>query len=186
MGGASSGACAARDRFRRAPCNTVRSSGAARHVACETATGHKANPARQGPMERVGKIMAQIVIPNLFHLTGSHLHVTYSTSSIAGTPIMTYQDPQQGMSFEGDEIRTVECDLGTLVSVTLRMTVDTGSTSLSVFIPRMRIEQGTVASVHTDCVTTVHRFSIIPAFSLGQLDTYSIVPLHGTAQFVLF
>lgn len=129
--------------------------------------------------------MAQIVTPNVFQLTGSHIHITYTTSNVNGTPTMTYQDPHQGMSFQGDEIREVECDLGTLVSVTLRMTVDTGSTSLSAFIPRTRIEQGTITAIHTECVTTVHRFSVIPSFQLGQLDTYSVVPLHGTAQFVM-
>lgn len=130
--------------------------------------------------------MAQLVTPNLFQLTGSHIHITYTSSSIDGTPTMTYQDPYQGMSFQGAQIREVECDLGTLVSVTLRMTVDTGSTSLSVFIPRARIEQGTMTAIHTDCVTTVHRFSVIPSFNLGQLDTYTVVPLHGTAQYVVF
>lgn len=130
--------------------------------------------------------MAQNVTPNVFQLTGSHIHITYTSSSIDGTPTMTYQDPYQGMSFHGDQIREVECDLGTLVSVTLRMTVDTGSTSLSVFIPRARIEQGTITAIHTDCVTTVHRFSAVPSFNLGQLDTYSVVPLHGTAQYAVF
>jgi hypothetical protein len=130
--------------------------------------------------------MAQIVTPDLFQLTGSHIHITYTTSSVTGAPTMTYQDPYQGMSFHGDEIRTVECDLGTLVSVTLRMTVDTGSTSLSVFIPRVRMEQGTITAIHTECVTTVHRFSVIPSFNLGQLDTYSVVPLNGTAQYAVF
>jgi hypothetical protein len=137
-------------------------------------------------MEREGKTMAQIVTPDLYQLTGSHIHITYTTSSVDGTPTMTYQDPYQGMKFSGDQIRTVECDLGLLVSVTLRMTVDAGSTSLSVFIPRVRIEQGTLTAIHTECVTTVHRFSVIPSFNLGQLDTYSVVPLNGTAQYVEF
>jgi len=130
--------------------------------------------------------MAQIVAPNVFQLTGSHIHITYTTSGFHGTPTMTYQDPYQGMSFQGDEVREVECDLGTLVSVTLRMTVDSGSTSLSVLIPRTRIEQGTITAIHTDCVTTVHRFSVIPRFNVGQLDTCNVVPLHGTAQFAVF
>jgi hypothetical protein len=139
-------------------------------------------------MERVReKAMAQIETPNLFQLIGSQIHIMYTTSSVAGTPTptLTYQDPHQAISFHGDQIRTVECDLGTLVSVTLRMTVDTGSTSLSVFIPRMRIQQGTSAAVHTDCVITMHRFSVIPLFNVGQLDTYTVVPLLGTAEFVV-
>jgi hypothetical protein len=128
----------------------------------------------------------QTVTPNLFQLTGSHLHLTYTTTSIDGKPTLTYQDAHHGKSFRGDEIRAVECDLGTLVSVTLRMTVDAGSTSLSLLIPRMRINQGEHVAVHTDCVTTVHRFSIAPQLLHGQLDTYSVTALHGTAQSVVF
>ena len=63
-------------------------------------------------------------------------------------PTLTYQDAHHGKSFRGDEIRAVECDLGTLVSVTLRMTVDAGSTSLGLVIPRMRINQGEHVAVH--------------------------------------
>ena len=130
--------------------------------------------------------MQPTVTPNLYQLSGKHLHVTYTTTSIDGHPTLTYQDAHQGKSFRGDEIRAVECDLGTLVSVTIRMTVDTGSTSFSLFIPRMRIPQGTSAPVHTDGVTTVHRLTIAPQLSQGQLDTYTIMALQGTAQAVDF
>jgi hypothetical protein len=130
--------------------------------------------------------MQQTVTPNLYHLTGHHLHLTYSTSGLDGKPSMTYQDARDAKSFRGDEIRAVECDLGTLVSVTLRMTPDLGSTTLSLFIPRMRIAQGTSATVRTECVTTMHSTSIAPQFLQGQLDTYSVTNLHGTAQAVVF
>lgn len=126
------------------------------------------------------------VTPNTFQLSGHHLHVAYSSTSLDGKPTLTYQDAHNGKSFRGDEIRTVECDLGTLVSVTLRMTVDAGSTSFSVLIPRMRINQSEHAAVHTECITTVHRFSIVPQLQHGQLDTYSAVALAGTAQFLVF
>jgi hypothetical protein len=126
------------------------------------------------------------VTPNLYQLSGHHLHVTYSTTSFAGKPTMTYQDAHQSKSFTGDEIRTVECDLGTLVSVTLRMTVDVGSTSLSVVIPRMRVSPAGVAAVHTECITTVHSTPFAPQTIQGQADTYTITTLQGTAQAVAF
>lgn len=127
----------------------------------------------------------QTVTPNHYQLSGHHLHVTYSTSGIDGKPSLTYQDSHQSKSFKGDEIRTVECDLGTLVSVTLRLTVDVGSTTLSVLIPRMRIAPASVAAIHTDCITTVHSMPFI-AVVQGQLDTYTVTSLHGTAQVVTF
>jgi len=126
------------------------------------------------------------VTPNLYHLSGHHLHVTYSTSSIDGKPLLSYQDAHEHISFKGDEIRAVECDLGTLVSVTLRMTVDVGSTSLSLLIPRMRIIAGSSAAVRTDCVTTLHSTPFAPMVIHGQMDTYSVVSLHGTAQHVAY
>lgn len=128
--------------------------------------------------------MANTVTPNMYHLSGHGLHVTFTTAGIDGKPTMSYQDAHQAKSFHGDQLRIVECDLGTLVSATIRMTIDTGSTSFSLLIPRMQIVQGTTAAVNTYGITTVHRFSVIPQFNLGQLDTYDIVHLHGTAQVV--
>jgi hypothetical protein len=122
----------------------------------------------------------------MFQLSGHHLHVAYTTTSIDGKPTLSYQDAHSGKSFRGDEIRTVECDLGLLVSVTLRLTPDAGGTSFSVLIPHMRINQGEHAAVHTECITTMHRFSIAPQLLHGQLDTYSTVALTGTAQFAVF
>ncbi|HEU4728452.1 MAG TPA: hypothetical protein VFT22_11195 [Kofleriaceae bacterium] len=125
--------------------------------------------------------------PNLFHLSGPHLHVSYSPSSFDGKPSMTYQDDHETRSFRGDEIRTVECDLGTLVSVTLHAMPDVGSTSVSLFIPRMRISPRSSAQVTTDCVTTQHNTPFaLPENTQGQLDTYTVTNLHGTAQAVVF
>jgi hypothetical protein len=126
--------------------------------------------------------------PNLFQLSGrNHLHVTYSTSGIDGQPHLTYQDAHHTLSFRGtDQIRAVECDLGQVVSVTIRMTVDAGSTTFSFFMPRMNLPGHESTPIHTEGVTTVHRFSTVPAFNQGQLDTYNVVSLKGTAQFVVF
>lgn len=126
------------------------------------------------------------VTANLFQLSGHHLHVTYSPSSIDGKPTMTYQDQHQSKSFKGDEIRTVECDLGTLVSVTLRIMPDVGSTSLSVVIPRTRVATAGTAVIHTECITTVHSTPFAPQVIQGQADSYTVTSLRGTAQAVAF
>ncbi|HET7505819.1 MAG TPA: hypothetical protein VFK02_32595 [Kofleriaceae bacterium] len=127
------------------------------------------------------------VTPNLFNLSGPHLHVSYSPTGLDGKPSMTYQDAHQSKSFKGDEIRTLECDLGTLVSVTIRAMPDVGSTSVSLFIPRMKISPVSAAQVTTDCVTTQHSTPFaVPDAIQGQLDTYTVTNLHGTAQAVVF
>lgn len=126
------------------------------------------------------------VTPNLYQLSGQHLHVSYSPAGIDGKPSLTYQDSHQSKSFKGTEVRVVECDLGYMVSVTLRMTPDVGSTTLSLVLPRMRISPTSVAAVHTECITTVHSTPFAPQAVQGQLDTYTVTNLHGTAQAVAY
>jgi len=127
------------------------------------------------------------VTPNLFHLGGHHLHVTYATTGIAGQPTLTYQDLHHSTAFRGNQIRTVESDLGMLVSVALRVMPDVGSTLFSLLIPRMRISPTSVAPVHTYGITTVHSTPFaVPESIQGQLDTYTITNLQGTAQAVVF
>lgn len=127
------------------------------------------------------------VTPNLYNLSGHQLHVTYATTSITGVPRMTYQDPQQSLAFQGDEIRTVKSDLGTIVSVTLRAMPDVGFTTLSVLIPRIEIRPLSSTPVRTDCITTVHSTPfVVPGTVLGQLDHYTVTKLRGTAHDVRF
>jgi hypothetical protein len=126
------------------------------------------------------------VSPTLYNLSGNGLHVTYTTSGIDGQPHLHYQDSQHNLNFTGNQLRTVAGDLGTIVSVTIQMTVDSGSTSFSVLIPRINLNKGETGQVRTDGILTVHRFSVVPAFLHGQLDSYTVTPLHGTAQQVFF
>jgi hypothetical protein len=91
------------------------------------------------------------------------------------------------MSFRGNQIRTAESDLGMLVTVVLRVMPDVGSTLFSLLIPRMRIHPMSVAPVHTYGITTVHSTPFaVPEFIQGQLDTYTVASLQGTAQAVVF
>src|SRR3989442_1009713 len=104
--------------------------------------------------------------PNLFNLTGRHLHITYATSGIDGQPHFTYQDAHQTLNFRGDQIRAVECDLGMLVSVSIVRSVDSGSTSFSLLVPRIVLDGTTPAQIRTEGITTIHRFSIVPRFNI--------------------
>ncbi|HEX4171664.1 MAG TPA: hypothetical protein VHY82_04225 [Acetobacteraceae bacterium] len=129
----------------------------------------------------------QFVAANMFNFAGGGLHVSYSTSGIDGKPHLSYQDGFRSLSFSGNEIRAIECDLGTLLSVTIVRTVDAGSTSFSLLMPRVNLPAPfTSVSVSTEAVTAHHAFSIIPAFNHGQRDFYDVTPLLGTASNVVF
>jgi hypothetical protein len=123
--------------------------------------------------------------PNQYDLNGSGIHVTYATTSLGGQPQLTYQDPQQVRQFSGDEIRTVNSDLGTLVSVTTILTPDAGSTTFTVLIPRVQLQNRQPAHIVTLGIATMHRFTIGPPL-VGQLDTYRSVRLTGTAAVIEF
>lgn len=124
---------------------------------------------------------------NLYELQGKDLHITYSTTGIDGQAHLTYQHGKKTLNFTGDQIRTVGTEVGTLVSVTIVQTVDTGSTSFSLLIPAVTLDQTTgEAPIKTEGITTHHKFSVISAFNSGQNDNYKFSSLTGTAKFVAF
>ncbi len=126
--------------------------------------------------------------PNLFRLQGHNLQVIYSTSGFDGKPHLQYHDAFQTLHFSGDQIRTLPTEIGTLVTVTIRMTVDTGSTAFTLLVPHVNLEEENNAPVDitTYGITTIRRFSIVQEFNEGQLDTYSVTELRGTASQVVF
>jgi hypothetical protein len=124
--------------------------------------------------------------PDLYQVHGGSLHITYSTTGIDGKPHFTYHDAVQTKTFSGTEIRTVSTEIGTLVTVTIRLTVDSGSTSFTLMVPNVNLSSSNTAAIKTFGVTTFHRFSVVPALNLGQTETYTVTELSGTASFVVF
>jgi hypothetical protein len=136
------------------------------------------------------------VQPNHFELSGAHIqgsiHVSYTTHSgpptpdfPQGPPRFSYQDASQSRAFSGKEIQIVDTELGQIVSVVLRLTPDSGSTTFSLLVPRVNLPAGHPTHVHTDGITAIHRFAIAPGLLHGQLDHYSVTPLHGTASTII-
>ncbi len=83
--------------------------------------------------------------PNLFTLQGvgpkyKDVQISYSTSSITGQPLFSYKDSEGTHSFKGDEIHTQKTETGTMVTVTLKLTVDTGNTMLTILVPDIKLE----------------------------------------------
>ncbi len=98
--------------------------------------------------------------------------------SIAG---LTYQDAHQTKQFNEQELRRVSTDLGEEVTVTIVLTVDAGSTTFTLFVPRVALEINQHVHVETIGITSLHRFPLLP-IKHGQLDSYNVVKLHGTAS----
>jgi hypothetical protein len=112
--------------------------------------------------------------------------VDYETSSFIGQPSLNLtQAPGPIRHFSGSQIRTVNTEIGTLVTVTTHITTDTGSTSFSVLIPAISL--GAISdhkTFATEAIITAHSGpNSVP--STGVHETYQFIPLKGQANFVL-
>jgi len=126
--------------------------------------------------------MANFVQPTIWILSGGGIHVQYTTAG----PHFHYSNGFHVRDFSGGEIRSVNVpDIGTLVSVTLQLTVDSGSTSFTVLLPRVNLPAPPAlpafVPVATDGITTIHHLSLVPGFQHGQQDFYTVTPLSGAA-----
>lgn len=124
--------------------------------------------------------------PNLYDLKGHGVHVSYSTTSIAGVPLLTVEDRSGTHSFRGDQIRVQDTELGRLVTVTVETVPDLRSVSFSVLLPPFHLD-GTEGELHTTAIRTTARTSIAgPRLVKGQVNSYEVVDLRGTAKAVAF
>ena len=126
--------------------------------------------------------------PNRFVLQSSNgvLKVDYETTSFLGQPFLNLTEGSgPTRHFSGSQIRRLDTEIGTLVTVTTRMTIDTGSTSFSVLIPAITL---TGISDHmrftTEAIVTTHTGpNSVPA--TGVHETYQFIPMKGEANFVV-
>ncbi|PYP88623.1 MAG: hypothetical protein DMF61_05405 [Blastocatellia bacterium AA13] len=124
--------------------------------------------------------------PNHFDLHGHGTHIVYDTTSFTGKPQFTYTTGGHSQSFTGDEIRTQDSEIGTLVTVTIFKTVDTGSTTLTLLVPHVNLVNNK-SHIKTEGIITVHHFfASNPGLIKGQLETYQTIALQGTAALLEF
>jgi len=129
--------------------------------------------------------MAPQTTPNLFTLAGDSIAVTYSTTSIDGTPRLTFKKGRQTLEFSGNQIVSVAAGIGTLVSVVIAQVPDKSTTTFSVLLPAIKLTAPRKQAFRTIGVTTVAAQTIAgpPA---GVQQTYKVTPLRGSAQSVVF
>jgi hypothetical protein len=92
-----------------------------------------------------------------------------------------YLDIAGPKTFTGPQIRVVSVpDLGTLVSVTLNVSLPIAETTFTVLLPAFLLDPPIfpVAPVHTEGITTLHH--LFPPF--GQKEFYTVTPLNGSAS----
>jgi hypothetical protein len=127
-----------------------------------------------------------MVQPNEYTLTGGGITVTYLTANFLGQPFLSYNDGARTQEFSGSAIRVADIGIGTLVSVTTFMTIDTGATEFSVLIPFIELADATKTQAFTtDGIIT--RFKGPDSFPLtGVRESYDFIPMTGNAAVFRF
>ena len=124
--------------------------------------------------------------PNLFTLHGRRdLQVTLATSSFTGKPQLSYHDGTEALQFEGDDITFEDTVVGRLASVVLASTVDLGSTTFTLVVPRVNLAGAGSHAVETVGLIAIHR-TTIAGLGHGQLTSVRAVKLRGNADQVQF
>src|SRR3954465_11209523 len=127
--------------------------------------------------------------PNRYVLQSSdgNTKVDYETSSFIGQPTLNLTQGPGGRirHFSGSQIRTRRTEVGILLTVTTRISVDTGSTSFSVLIPAISLAAvGNHETFATEAIVTTHTGpNSVP--STGVHEKYQFIPLKGEASFIL-
>lgn len=130
--------------------------------------------------------------PNQYHVHGGGISVSYYPEGFGppvegrGSLIFVYQDAHRSESFysDGANVRTVKVDdVGTVVSVTIVESIDTGSTTFSLLVPDVELPDGQPSVfICTEGITTVHRV-FVALIGHPQAETYEVTKLDGTAAF---
>lgn len=133
--------------------------------------------------------MAQktLVAPNIYEVSGEDTQITYSTTSIDGSPRFSYDGPKGEYSFSGDEIRTLDSELGTEVTVTLEDVADLHLVTLTLLLPEMWVAPRTGQEFRTIAIYTTKEEPVTYKAGLPAVrEIYATVNLSGEGKLVEF
>ena len=120
---------------------------------------------------------------NKFVLKHHEVEVDYTIGATPGLPVLVYQHGSDTpRTFTDAEITTDETGLGTLVSVPLVISVDTGGERFGFFLPQLDLELGQSEDFHT--VGVYEKFSGPDSFP-PRAPSWRCIELAGTAESVI-
>src|SRR5208282_151092 len=117
---------------------------------------------------------------NKFVLKHREIEVEYTIGITPGIPALTYSDGSPvPESFTDAEITTNDTALGTVVSVPLRSSIDTGGERFGFFLPQLDVPSGRSEGFRT--VGVYEEFSG-PDSVPNRPPSWRTIELHGTAR----
>ena len=119
---------------------------------------------------------------NKYLLSGNGIQIDYTIGGNPSFTALSFTENGTTKTFKPAEITTDHTGLGTLVSVSLVRTIDTGGTRFGFFLPEVQLTLGQKASV-----TTIGAFEMFsgPDSFPHRPTTWQCVHLHGVAEEVI-
>ena len=127
--------------------------------------------------------MGEAMAANKFVLKHHQVEVDYTVGSTPGLPALVYRDGSSTpLSFTAAEITTDQTGLGTLVSVSLLRSIDTGGERFGFFLPELDVPSGQSEEFRT--VGVYETFGGPDSFP-RRPPSWRCIELYGTAQTVI-
>ena len=119
---------------------------------------------------------------NRFVLKHHHIEVDYTIGVTPGLPALTYKDGHTLKTFTSAQITTDATALGSMVSIPLLSSVDTGGERFGFFLPQLDVPEGKKEKFHTAGV--YENFSG-PDSIPRRPPSWRCIEMEGTAETVI-
>ncbi|PHM10338.1 hypothetical protein [Nostoc sp. 'Peltigera malacea cyanobiont' DB3992] len=125
--------------------------------------------------------------PNEFELEGKGTYIKYSI--LNGVSQLDYRTQNISQHFSGEQIQTLDTDIGTLLTVIISKppnpNIGGNIVKLSFFLPIINLAIGKKeTSLLTEAILTIQKTSgFIRTPLFGQLQSYQTLALRGTARY---
>jgi hypothetical protein len=119
---------------------------------------------------------------NKFVLKHHQIEIDYTIGITPGLPALVYKDGSEVKTFKTNEIITDQTALGSLVSVLLVRTIDTGGERFGFFLPQLDVPSGQTEKFAT---AGVYEKFDGPNSRPHRPPSWRCIELDGTAQTVI-
>jgi hypothetical protein len=122
---------------------------------------------------------AKLVAANFFELSLAKSTLTYEVKNFKGQPVLTYDDGTGTKIFTGKEVKRENTELGTLVTVILKSSVDGPRDLLTLVQPEVLLVDGHPENVHLPVI--FHTTAGVIPHKPGPQQTYNVQIFSGPA-----
>jgi len=120
---------------------------------------------------------------NHFELRRGRTWISFSATSLSGKPLLHFEGGGLPRDFSGDEIRVEEGELGTMVTVDLRVVVDGPIDKLTLILPLVQLADGSPERFQSPVAFhTVERSIAGLPLVPGPVQAYDVKRFDGTAS----